>query len=198
MATYASIAYDQVLSNANSLVLLSEQSASDGDANLTFTNIFDSTYKEYICKIIDAHPETDLAEFGFQVDVSGGSSYAQTITSTYLAAYIDEDDHSSAATTYGTANDQAQGTALQYICDQVGNGADESTSGYLHISNPSSTTFTKLFYSRMQTYNGDGVGYSTDVVASGYVNTATAITNIQFKFSSGDFDEGTIKIYGVK
>ena len=34
--------------------------------------------------------------------------------------------------------------------------------------------------------------------AAGYVNTTTALTRIQFKFSSGNMDSGTIKMYGIK
>ena len=38
---------------------------------------------------------------------------------------------------------------------------------------------------------------SYQVFAAGYINTATAITQIEFKMTSGNFD-GKIKMYGVK
>jgi hypothetical protein len=33
---------------------------------------------------------------------------------------------------------------------------------------------------------------------AGYFNTTTALTRVRFKFSSGDIDAGTIKLYGIK
>ena len=50
--------------------------------------------------------------------------------------------------------------------------------------------------SRMQhTYDGDA---SQEVYVAGYCNTTSAIDGIQFKFSSGNIDAGTIKMYGIK
>ena len=44
--------------------------------------------------------------------------------------------------TYSTARDQSQGTAFQDIFPDQGNGADESSFGYL-IQNPSSQQLTQ-------------------------------------------------------
>ena len=40
-------------------------------------------------------------------------------------------------------------------------------------------------------------GYSDNPFAVGYINTTTAITRIQFKFSGGNIDSGVIKMYGI-
>ena len=42
-----------------------------------------------------------------------------------------------------------------------------------------------------------GGGSDHDMVA-GYFNTTSAITGIQFKFSAGVIESGTIKLYGIK
>ena len=65
-------------------------------ATLSFVNgatsvVLDSTYKEYVFIFKDIHPSASNPNFGFQVDVGTGTSYAQTITSTYFAGYQTED-----------------------------------------------------------------------------------------------------------
>jgi hypothetical protein len=40
--------------------------------------------------------------------------------------------------------------------------------------------------------------YSHEGYTAGYFNTTSAIDAIQFKFSSGNIDAGTIKLYGIK
>ena len=39
--------------------------------------------------------------------------------------------------------------------------------------------------------------YTAENFTAGYFNTTTAITRFRFKFSSGNIDAGTIKMYGV-
>ena len=156
--------------------------------------VFDSTYKEYVFICNDIHPSASNPNFGFQVDVGTATSYAQTITSTYFAGYQNEAGDT-AALEYVGGQDQAQGTGLQTLADQIGNGNDESTAGMLHIFNPSSTTFVKHFIGRFQGYNGSD--FSTDLNIAGYVNTTTALTRVRFKMSSGNIDAGTITMYGI-
>ena len=87
-----------------------------------------------------------------------------------------------------------QGTGFQIIQESVANDGDGSCSGELFLFNPSSTTYVKHFYSRI---NGMGDGALTsDVFVAGYFNDTTAIDDIQFKMSSGNMD-AVIKMYGV-
>ena len=174
------------------VVLLSSQTATS-DATLSFTSGITSTYGEYIFRFYSVSPETDGENLTFQVSTDGGSSYGLTVTSSYFMAYHTEADES--ALTYLTGEDQAQGTAFQRISHDVGDGADESAVGELHLFNPSSTTYVKHFYSRSVNY---GANHSAqDEYCGGYFNTTSDIDAVQFKFSSGDFD-GTIKMWGVK
>tara|TARA_Y100000310_G_C20208008_1_gene589976 strand:+ start:29 stop:613 length:585 start_codon:yes stop_codon:yes gene_type:complete len=193
MATYKSIAYDQVLVNPSVMVLLNEQTASTS-ANLTFSSGIDSTYKEYVFKFINIHPATDSTEFSFQVDTGTNTNYNQTITSTYFAGYQNELGTGSGIT-YPTQYDQAQGTGFQPLADKINNDNDSSVSGELHIFNPSTTTFVKHFIGRCQGCGNDD--YAIDIYTAGYVNTTTALTRAQFKMSSGNIDAGTIKMYGI-
>jgi len=126
-----------------SLVLISTQTASSS-ANINFTSDIDSTYKEYIFKFINRHPATNGAEFTFQADTGTNTNYNQTITSTMFTANHKE-DYSETGLSYFSAFDQAQGTSFQNLSRDIGNDNDQATSGYLHLFNPSSTTFVKHF-----------------------------------------------------
>jgi hypothetical protein len=174
--------------------LISTQTAS-GSATLSFTSGIDSTYKEYVFKFINIHPVTDGANFQFQVSINTGSSYGVNITSTAFYAQHAE-DASEAALEYDSANDLAQSTNFQTILGkEPGNGNDESTSGFMHLFEPSSTTFVKHFTSRGNCQ--DAQPMSRDGYTAGYVNTTSAVDAIQFKMASGNIDSGVIKMYGV-
>ena len=174
------------------VVLLATTTASNS-ATVDFTSGIDSTYWEYIFKFYDINPASDQQDFLFQVNAAGGSGFDETITSTYFYAYHAEDD-SGATVSYQAGQDQAQGTSYQKICYDIGNESDESAAGELHLFNPSSTTYVKHFYSRMNVCDG---AFSNDNHAAGYINTTAAIDEISFKVMSGNFD-GKIKMWGVK
>ena len=175
--------------------LLATNTASNA-ASSSFTSSISSTYKLYIFKFYDVNPATDNVDFGFQVnatDDAGGGYDTSTITSTFFYGYHDEAD-SATGLDYDASYDQAEGTAFQTIAYDIGNGADESTSGTLWLFNPASTVYIKHFYSRFSDYLQSN--YAVDISAAGYINYTTAIDDIQFKMSSGNMD-AVIKLYGV-
>ena len=163
-------------------------------ATVSFTTGIDATYNEYQFHMVNMHPATDLAEFQFQVNAAGATGFNEVMTTTFFWAYHNEAD-SAAFLGYEGELDQAQGTAYQYLQNNIGNAADEATSGILTLYAPSSTTYVKQFTSRMQA--GQGTGYSVDTHIAGYINTTAAIDEISFKFHSGNIDAGTIHMYGV-
>ena len=175
------------------MVLLSTQTASSS-ANLSFASGIDSTYKEYVFKFIDIHPQTNEADFTFNLSADSGSNYNVTKTSTMFRAFHEEGD--SANLYYTTGGDLAQGTGVQNLTHGgIGNGNDENFAGTLHLFNPSSTTFVKHFLANCNAYQADSASYNTYV--AGYGNTTSAVDAIQFKMSSGNIDAGTIKMYGI-
>ena len=155
--------------------------------------VLDSTYKEYMFIFNNIHPATDNAEFSFQGNAAGGSGYNETITSTQFEVYHTEDGTANSLA-YKSARDQAQGTGFQTLSLPTHEN-DNGASGYLHLFNPSSTTFVKHFIAKVQTVNSDT--YCTCNFTAGYFNTTSAIDEIQFKFSSGNIDAGTIALYGI-
>ena len=174
---------------------ISKQTASSS-ATISFTSGIDSTYKEYLFTFNNIHPATNNTQFAFQVDTGTNTSYNIACTSTTFRAYADEAD-SDAGLGYVTGEDQAQGTSFQKLTagGTVGNDADQSASGYLHISEPASSTFAKHFICRSNASHASD--YTTDFSAAGYFNTTTALTRVQFKMLSGNIDAGDICLYGI-
>ena len=179
--------------SGSSLVLLATKTASS-DGTLSFTSGIDSTYKEYIFKYVNVHPASNNVDFQFNMSADSGSNYNVTKTTTTFQAYLNEGD-SANGLAYGSSRDLAQSTDFQGIVIGVGNGNDEAASGYLHIFEPSSTTFVKHFISGSNNYRADNE--SQQHYTAGYGNTTSAVDAIQFKMSSGNIDAGTIKLYGV-
>ena len=156
--------------------------------------VLDNTYKEYLFTFKDIHPATNSVVFSFQGSTDSGSSYGVTATTSFFNAYHDEAD-STTNLGYRTGEDLAQSTNFQGFQSNYGNLADESGAGYLHLFNPSSTTFVKHFISRSSNYHAGN--YAIDNYFAGYFNTTSAIDAIQFKMSSGNIDAGDICLYGI-
>lgn len=176
------------------LTLISSATAS-GSASVSFTSGIDSTYDEYVFYCVDIHPSSNSIAFTFQVNASGGSGFNEAITSTYFDA--DNLEAGGGGTLqYEAADDQANGTAYQKVTRATGNDADACAAGVLHLFNPASTTYVKHFYSRFEEYFTSSPRIIDDF-SSGYINTTAAITQIDFKFSSGNIDTGNIYMFGV-
>ena len=196
--TNASVSAVTSFANASggTLILLSTQTAS-ASANISFTTGLNSTYDEYIFKFINIHPATDNVTFQFNGSTDSGSNYNVTKTTTIFKTHHNEAD-TDTSLEYRTDGDLAQSTAFQNINTDgtIGNANDENLAGTLTLFNPSSTTYVKHFISTSQinTFND----YSNETFMAGYFNTTSAINAIQFKMSSGNIDDGIIKLYGVK
>ena len=194
--TNASVSAVTSFANASggTLTLLSTQTAS-ASATISFTTGLDSTYDEYQFHFINMHPADDGATFQFNMSTDSGSNYNVTKTTTNFQAYHTESD-SEAGILYQASHDLAQSTAFQTLSNDLGNDNDQSTSGTLAIFNPASTTYVKHFIATMN--NTQVSDYQTNYFIAGYGNTTSAVNAIQFKFSSGNIDDGIIKLYGVK
>ena len=196
MTTYSNLKYDHSFSSnatgTGGLTKISSQTASSS-ASLSFTSGIDSTYKEYVFKFINIHPSAD-ANFTFNASTNSGSSYNITATTTYFNAYHLESG-SESGLAYSANNDHNQDTGFKKLTVSTGSGDDESCSGYLHLFQPSSTTFVKHYLGQISSYQSDN--YAQFEHFQGYYNTTTAIDAIQFKMNSGNIDSGTIIMYGV-
>jgi hypothetical protein len=197
MTTYSNLKYDHPFSanatGTGGLTKISSQTASSS-ASLSFTTGIDSTYKEYIFKLINIHPQTDGADFTFNFSIDGGSNYNVTKTSSIFQSYQGEGGLNPTLN-YDDSRDLAQSTAYQVIMQDPGNDDDQSGSGTINLFDPSNTTFVKHFISDTNEYQGSD--YTVRKFLAGYANTTSAINAVDFKFASGNIDSGTIIMYGV-
>jgi len=130
--------------SSGAMNLITTNTISSGVSSSSFTSSIDSTYDTYIFKLISIHTASDNIDLQFQGSTDSGSNYNTTITSTFFRAQHAEADGSTELA-YKTGRDQAQGTAFQTLIGGPGNDNDQSTSGYLYLFSPSSTTFVKYF-----------------------------------------------------
>ena len=181
------------ITGLGNLVFISRSTASSS-SSINITSGINSTYKEYIFVFNNIHPASDGVSFQFNGSIDGGSNYNATKTTTYFFSYQDEDANP-AALAYVGSMDHAQATGDQILIENIGNDNDQSGTGYLHLFEPSSTTFAKHFISTTSDYAS--YNYAQNTFVGGYFNTTSAIDAITFKFSSGNIDSGTIDMYGV-
>jgi len=173
---------------------------SDGsDSDLSFVDgasdvVLDSTYKEYIFYFVAIHCETDNKKFQFNGSVDSGSNYNVAKTSTYFSAYHSEST-GEANLGYNATYDLAQGTGFDTLSIQQSADADHAISGYLHLFNPSSTTFVKHYIARISGNNECNL--AMDEFSNGYMNTTSAVDAIQFKMDSGEIQAGSIFLHGL-
>ena len=197
MANYNAIKYNGF--SKGSLILIKTLTASSS-ATLSLVNgasdvVLDSTYKEYMFIFNNMHPATNQAYFQFNLSADTGSNYNVTKTTTFFQAYNTEDG-TDQGLSYQTARDLAQATGAQYLTRQIGNGNDDVGTGYLHLFNPSSTTFVKHFIA-VSSNNYGGDTYYMNNFIDGYGNTTSAVDAVQFSMSSGNIDAGTVQLFGV-
>ena len=174
--------------------LIETQTAS-ASADISFTSGLDSTYDEYVFIFNNIHAGTNDAKFQFNLSADSGSNYNVTKTTTAFRSYHDEAD-TQTSLAYQTGQDLAQSTSYQTLTDEMGtSNNDESASGYIHLFDPSNTTFVKHFLSVTQFYQYQPA--SRIFYIAGYGNTTSAVDAIQFKMSSGNMDAGNISMYGI-
>ena len=173
------------------MTFISKTTASS-DANVGITSGIDSTYKEYVFIFKNIHPATDSVVFQTNFSIDGGSNYNVTKTTTNFEATMSESG--TTGFKYGTGDDIDEGTGYQRT-GLVGNDNDENVNGFLHLFNPSSTTFVKHFIARTHGYYAGSFSWSNYM--AGYCNTTSAINAVNFQMSSGNIDAGDILLYGI-
>ena len=169
-------------------------------STLSFVNgasdvVLDSTYDEYLFYYVNMHPSNDDVEFMFNgSDDTSSHSYDITKTTSYFYA-ANFEGAGTATVTYEAGRDLAQSTAFAELAGLIGNDADQSTSGYLHLFSPSNTTFVKHFINESVANRYNERLHTT--YTAGYFNDTDAITAIQFKMSAGNMDTGEIFLHGL-
>jgi len=188
------------ITGLGSMIFIKKLTASSS-STLSFVDgasgvVLDNTYKEYVFTFNNIHPATDGGRLVFNMSTDSGSNYNVTKTTTFFRAEHNEAD-SYTSLAYKTSDDLAQSTSDQFLTAGTSNNNDDAVSGYLHLFNPSSTTFVKHFVSRVHYTNSSSAPYSMDDFIAGYGNTTSAIDAMIFKFNTGNIDAGDICLYGI-
>jgi hypothetical protein len=178
------------------MVLLSSQTAS-ASASISFTTGIDSTYKEYQFWFFDIHPSAVTeVDFLFNLSTDGGSNYNVAKTGSAFEAIHFEND-ASTFLRYGPALAAlAQGTGDSLLLGAMMRDSDGSGVGIFQLFNPSSTTYVKHYIANSQYTHESARSYNR--YYGGYANTTSAINAIRFQMSTGNIDDGTILMFGIK
>ena len=192
------------LSNVNAgfstdMVLLSSQTPS-GVESVTFGSQITSAYDVYCFKYTNIHPGTNNLNMRFLTTIDG-TNY--NVSGCYAGWYLTNPEGGSgqASAEFGFWGGGSNGnTTTMYATMAIHTDSNDAMgSGELWMFGLNSTTKVKPFYGT-GTYVGDNAGDQVDsLYYAGYLNTTSAITGIQFYLSStGTFDDGSIKMYGLK
>ena len=162
---------------------VAQMTASDGDSALDFTDVFTSAYKRYVITGTDCRPSTDQKNLIFQYRDASGLN-----TGTYDSAFFSADANS------GTGSGHADDQTVGLILNNIGN-TDPEAGNFIAYLDPTNALTPKFmgFRSYGQMQNTE-TRYITGGVA---FNDATVMTGIKWYWSSGNWESGTIKIYGV-
>jgi hypothetical protein len=189
---YASLSHRRKSYRATGAVVLLSSQTADDDATISFTSLPD--HGELIFRFYAVQPATDEALLTFQTSTDN-SSYGMTTTTSYFRAFHNESGVTSALE-YEPGADLAQSTSFIKLTENTGSAADECCAGELHFFSNLSTTYVKHFYATLNTYTADV--YTRQTFVAGYINDTDDVTALQFKFSTGNINAGTIKAWGVK
>ena len=196
----AATTFGSVAAVGGNMVFIKKLTASSS-GTLSFVDgassvVLDSTYKEYLFTFNNMHQATDEASFSFNGSIDSGSNYNVTKTTTFFRAFHTEGD-GTANLSYSTGRDLAQSTDFQILAYKSSNANDAGHSGFLHLFNPSSTTFVKHFVANISSIYRSGEPGEYETFVAGYMNTTSAVDAVQFKMDSGNIDAGDICLYGI-
>ena len=162
---------------------VAQMTASDGDSALDFTDVFTNDYKRYVITGTDCRPSTDNTNLIFQYRDADGLN-----TGTYNSAFFSAD--ANGGTGSGHADDQTVGLVL----NAIGTNGREA-GNFIAYLDPTNALTPKLMgyrsYGQMQNEE------TRSIVGAVAYNDATVMTGIKWYWSSGNWESGTIKIYGV-
>ena len=161
------------------------------DSSVTISGM-DSTYQNYVMILTSIHPASDEVRLEGRAIISG-SAYT---TGNYYSII----EHSRTGNASNEFDNNEGQTKWNFISDTdtMGNAASDSLNMIMNIYNPSNTTFepqiqTQAVYNHKITNNMVSRSYGMNTL----IGVTSAITGIEFSFSTGNMDSGTIKLYGI-
>ena len=165
--------------------LISTTNVSDA-ATVDITGM-DSTYQNYLITLTNVHPQTDNVTLNGRYIIGG---------SVKTGAYYDYINHCVQRGDTNVVNSSSDATSSKLIHSSAGAIATESLSGEIKIFNPSETTFKKMIQAHIS-YLNTSAASCHNVNTTHYTANQSALTGLQFFFTSGNIQSGIIKLYGM-
>lgn len=166
---------------------LLEEHAAANVAQLNFTTFINSAlYDEYIFEFENLLPQTDGALLWMRMGTGSPSTFDTGTNYSYRYWRL------AGATAVVTVS----GATKIILTDGVGNNALWGLVGRIALYNPSSTSVRKMLTGQIALEQTSSGGLETDIPTAVYDST-TAVTGVQFLFSTGNIVSGTIRAYGV-
>ena len=197
MATYKAISknftFASDFAGGDNLIKIASATA-DGDSVINFTSGIDSTYNVYYVVYNAIHPAAG-SKLTCQFTTNGSDFNLALATAQSNGSNTEAGSASN--NNADASEDQNDGTAYQSIAyaDTIETNAESCCNGFLWLYGPSNTTFHKHFYSRSVAKDDAPGGAQT--WTTGQIKTASAVTGISFKMSTGNIDSGTFTLYGI-
>ena len=193
------------ISSLGELTFIKKQTISSPVSYVDFVHgssgvVLDSTYKEYIFFLNSMHHNSNSEpDITVNFSIDSGVNFNVAKTSTSYRALHGEGGENQILGWYSTTS-EAQDTAGQYLSLNAGADADHTMSGYIHLMNPSSTTFVKHYIGQINEVHV--LPRSNTNVFAGYCNTTSAINAVRFngeyaERSDGNIDSGEILLFGL-
>lgn len=170
-------------------VRLATSTITANTTSVTFDGYFSSTYDTYI--VFGNNIYTD-GNAGFELYLRQSS--ANLTANTYFYCGYDVNSSNSSQVHYGHPNNKIN---MNRVTTTTSANYNNSFQIILFDPNNNQGSHFAEYYSNIFYIRNDG--YSANTYLSGnYSNVSTAITGFQIKPSTGNFDQGSIVLYGVK
>jgi len=190
-STHSKTPYIGKTRSGRGMVHLGTTTAAGGEANIDFDNIFSTTYDRYYFYLTNCRPATDDKNLEFHWKESDGT--VNSSATNYYKGYRKMDSNGSSGSGFSNAQNNAN------IMYNVGSDNDETGHLYAWCDNPATANLGKAlrFRSIHQRSSVEGRDEMTRFMTGAImVDTTTAYTSCRFVWDSGNWEEGTISIYG--
>lgn len=170
------------------LILLDTKEGTADQASVEFLTGIDGTYDEYLIKgwIKNA---AEPASLYLTATTDGGSSYlASTTYTNQLSRHL---SNASSPTMSGDG-----GAAQMTLASSIALGAQTPADVEIRIKVPANTSFWKPVKASVVSLQSSGVTARSEF--AGWIGTTSAINGLKLAFSSGNVDEWSLRLYGVK
>jgi hypothetical protein len=177
-------AFEAIPAGGSHTLISTTTISNDATTQITGMN---STYKRYLITFDNLVPITDNVNLQMTY-IIGGS----VITATnYKYA-----NNALNSTGSSQTNISGSGEHFRIGAEDMSNGSNKNINGEIYIYNPSETSFYKSASWRIF-YHLPANTLSSNYGGGTYGSGSAAVTGVQFKYNTGNMDEGIIKLYGI-